>query len=462
MDCAQHCALLDEAQDKIVVLDDTGTYQYVNGAVRRILGYDPDDLVGDATFDYIHPRDRERVRTAFFATADGSVEPAGIEYRHRTADGGWRWLESRMADHSNSEIGGYVVSSRDITERKEAEFARRETETRLEEIAANTSEVLWMFTADWSEVLFLNDAFESLYGLSPSALDDDPEAFLDAVHPDDRERVRTAMARLSAGETVDIEYRVNEAQDYSRWVWVRGVPVVEHGDVARVTGFSRDITDRRRRERQLQVMDRLLRHNLRNELNVVIGRAELAAENGSPDVREHTTAIERICRSILATAEKERDIVNLLSQAGTRVTFDLVDTVHAAVASVEQEYPNANVAVCAPEEALVVGVAGFDLAAVEFIENAAAHATGAEPSVDVSVRIEEQMAALTVADRGPPIPSEDIDVLLGDREADALSHGSGLGFWLVRWAVELSDGSVSLDRTESGNEITVRLPVPST
>lgn len=448
-------ALLDEAQDKIVVLDDEGTYQYANAAVQRILGYDPDEMVGNTPLNYVHPNDHEDVMTAFRAVTERGEEPQGIEYRHRAADGSWIWLESRMADHSNSDLGGYVVSSRDITDRKEAELARERTVGRLREIAGNTSEVLWMFDADWSALLFVNDAFEELWGIEIAELREDPTAFLDGVHPEDHSRVRDAMARLSAGEHVDIEYRVNPSADYRHCVWVRGAPIFEDGEVVRITGFAREITDRRRRERQLKVIDRLLRHNLRNELNVVIGRAELAADAGSPEVREHAATINRVCRSVLATAEKEREIVSLLSAPSAQTTVDVADLARRVA---NETSDDADVFVDAPETASVSGVEGLDLALTELVENAVAHATTNRPSVDITVDVDDGVVRFAVWDRGARIPPEDAGVLLGDRDASALSHGSGLGLWLVHWAIELSNGSVSLTRRRGGgNVITLTL-----
>ncbi|TKX82604.1 histidine kinase, partial [Halorubrum sp. SS5] len=75
------------------------------------------------------------------------------------------------------------------------------------------------------------------------------------------------------------------------------------GEVVRITGFTKDVTDRRRRERQLVVMDNLLRHNLRNDLNIVLGTAE-ELEDEVPGSAEHTAVIRRVGESLLDTAQK--------------------------------------------------------------------------------------------------------------------------------------------------------------
>ena len=120
------------------------------------------------------------------------------------------------------------------------------------ELAEHADSVLWMFSRDWTELLFVNSAYERIYGRPTDELEDCPEAFIEAVHPEDRERVREAMSRISAGEAVDLEYRVNEAEGFGRRVWVEGRPIVEDGEVVRVAGVARDVTERHRRQDELE------------------------------------------------------------------------------------------------------------------------------------------------------------------------------------------------------------------
>ncbi|MFB6304460.1 MAG: PAS domain S-box protein [Haloferacaceae archaeon] len=133
------------------------------------------------------------------------------------------------------------------------------TRERLTELAENAADVLWMVSADWEDLLFVNSVYEDVWGHSTERLREDPTAFLEAVHPDDRERVWRAMDRLSDGVAVDVEYRVNEAEDYGRWVWAKGEPVTDdEGDVVRVAGFARDVTERKAREDELELKTRAM------------------------------------------------------------------------------------------------------------------------------------------------------------------------------------------------------------
>ncbi|WP_336135266.1 PAS domain S-box protein [Natronomonas amylolytica] len=458
-DSERLATLLDLAQDKIVLVDESGTYKYANAAVERILGYTSEEFVGLNAFEQIHPRDIETVRERFgrLIVAEGDTTDT-VEYRHRAKDGSWVWLESRMLNRKDTALDGYVVSSRDISDRKEAEAAHRETKQRLQELAANAKDVLWMFTADWEDVLFVNDAYEDVYGQSVERIEEDSAGFLDAIHPDDREAASEVMARVSAGEAIETEYRVHPGRDYRRWVWVQAQPIIEDGEVARIVGFSRDITDRRRRERQLRVMDNLLRHNLRNDLNVIIGHAELAREEGCPAVVDDMDTILETGTDLLTTAEKERKIVETLVDMESPQHLDLQEVVRETVEMARSAFPEADIDVETPGTVTAIALPEVRRALYELLENAAKHAEET-PEISVRLRTVGQEVELVVVDNAPEIPDYEFEPLFGAAELSDLFHGTGLGLWLVYWIVDLSDGTLQFEPTEDGgNRVTVRLP----
>lgn len=440
------------------MLDDDGTVTYANGAVERILGYEPAELVGDSAFDYVHPEDVDEVREQFSETVGSDAYTSGsLEYRFRAADDSWVWLESRMSNVTDPSLDGYVVSSRDVTDRVTAERECQAVTDRLSELSETTSDVLWVFNADWSELLFVNPAYESVFGRSVDALEADPTSFLDAIHPDDVPSVKDAMDCLSSGTSVDIEYRVNPEQNYKTWVWVQGEPIIEDGEVVRLTGFTRDITDRRRRERQLCVMDNLLRHNVRNDMGVILGAAELIAES-VPETADQTAVIRETGEDLLESAEKQRGIIDTLTGNPSPSPTDLTPIVEKSADLISNRYPEAEISVSVPDRALACGIDELEAAVVELIENAVTHNEHAQPTVEVTVSVDSAVT-LTVADDSVRIPSMEASVLTGDHEMDALYHSSGLGLWLIYWIVELSDGSIAVEAREGGgNRIRVRLP----
>ncbi|WP_254824092.1 PAS domain-containing response regulator [Haloglomus halophilum] len=128
-----------------------------------------------------------------------------------------------------------------------------QAERHLRELAENTDRVLYIFSHDWTELLFINSAYEALWGRSVEALRNDPTDFLSGIHPEDRSRAQGAMERMSDGETIEHEVRVDERSGFDRWVRVRGEPITdEAGEVVRVAGFATDITERKELQRTLE------------------------------------------------------------------------------------------------------------------------------------------------------------------------------------------------------------------
>ncbi|WP_459889733.1 receiver/sensor box histidine kinase [Halostagnicola bangensis] len=144
----------------------------------------------------------------------------------------------------------------DGVERHRARQAAERSERQLQELAEKSNDMLWMSSSDWQELIFVSDAVEDLFGLTPDQLRKNAQRFLETIHSADRERVRDAMDRLSAGHSVDIECRVSEIEDETRWVWMDIKPVFDDdGTVERTVGFVRDITEHREREEALQALN---------------------------------------------------------------------------------------------------------------------------------------------------------------------------------------------------------------
>ncbi|MFC7187535.1 PAS domain S-box protein [Halorubrum yunnanense] len=509
--------LLNLAQDKIVVLDEDGVYRHLNAATADVIGFDPEELVGRDAFELVHPEDEERLRETFAAIVAGEAEPdEPIEYRYATGDGGWAWLRTRVHAPASTGVDGYVLTSRDVT--REVESRRR-----LETIASVSPDVFWMFTADWSELLFVNDAVERVFDVSAERLENDPQVFLDSIHPDDRPYVERAMERLSAGESTLIDYRMGTPDGATRWVRAPGEPVVEGDEVVAVTGFARDVTDEYRRERQLAVMDNLLRHTIRNDMNIVDGTAEriadrvAAAEASDPEgsssdptgvagleaeITEHAETIRRIASDLLTTAEKQRGVIDLLRQRDSPRSVAIAPVVEEAIDmvvddcdgrdGVEVDYREpsdggaaadgphdfesagggprdrerdpdgdavASVSVSYPRDVQAFTHPELDYAIAELVENAIEHAEST-PRVRIDVTESADGVEIAIRDNCPPIPAEERYVITDRWEMDDLRHTGGMGLWLVYWVANRSGGDLSFDTHQDGNVVT--LSVPST
>jgi signal transduction histidine kinase len=269
-----------------------------------------------------------------------------------------------------------------------------------------------------------------------------------------------AMDQIGEGTAMDIEYRVDERTEYSRWVWVQANPIIEDGEVVRIAGFSRDVTDRRRRERQLVVMDNLLRHNIRNDLNVILGQAE-SIEEESLATAKRTNVIQRTARKLLASAQKQREIIDLLTDRSPGLErIDLRAVAEEMAREVQAEYTDVSVDVSGVEDTDVRACSELPLALLELLENVAEHSGTDYSEVQVEVRRTGENAEFVVTDDLPPIPDIEANVLRGNHDMDAIYHSSGLGFWLVYWCVELSNGDIDVASAPGGgNSIVLSLPL---
>jgi PAS domain S-box-containing protein len=131
--------LIEHSADGVILLDSMGTYLYCTPSVKRILGYELDELIGQDAFALCHPDDRARNQQMFGEVLSQPGRPVTDEYRYRHRDGSYHWLESTGVNWlAEPAIGGIVVNFRDITERKQAEerlrSALREKESLLKEV----------------------------------------------------------------------------------------------------------------------------------------------------------------------------------------------------------------------------------------------------------------------------------------------------------------------------------------
>ena len=247
-------ALLENSSDRLSVLDSTGRYTYVSPAVERILGYDPDDLEGESGFDYVHPDDRERVRDAFEAVCERSGETFDVEYRLRDVDGEWRWVESRGTNRlGDPAVGGIVVNSREITDRRERERRLSEERAFTESVFAALPDVFYAFDED-GEFLRWNDRLQAVTGYDDAELRSMHP--IELVVPEDRPAVADAITRVfEEGTTVTVEARFRTKDGEARPHEFTGARMTSpDGELLGLVGIGRDVSERKRRRRRFEAV----------------------------------------------------------------------------------------------------------------------------------------------------------------------------------------------------------------
>ncbi|XGI83526.1 ATP-binding protein [Halorutilales archaeon Cl-col2-1] len=236
------------------------------------------------------------------------------------------------------------------------------------------------------------------------------------------------------------------------------------GSVIRNHRYTSEIT---RRDELISVLNRVLRHNLRNGMNVISGYADMIEETREGDRDAEAAAmIREKTDEILSLSEKARRLEDQITEPPIPRPTDVLSLVEEAVDEARDKYPNASVSVSVipPEssEAVALAAPRAKLVFKELLENAAEHA-GESPTVKVDVEVEasESGVTVTVSDDGPGMSEQDLSVLSrGDEEP--LRHGSGLGLSLVYYVSKILDAEVEAESSETGTVVSVRFAPVST
>jgi len=257
-----------------------------------------------------------------------------------------------------------------------------------------------------------------------------------------------------AGERAQTESRLERAGAV-RYYDVRITPLYRsYGVVSGHLVSLRDVTRRRQREQRIDVLNRLLRHNIRNEMNVVRGNADLLADSVDPDQLGRTERIIDTVDSIVDRSNKIGRVSEALEDEQPRPVQlrQLLDTV---VDERRRRYPEATISLSCPSPCWVEGGPSLTLAFEELVDNAVEHSQG-PTTVDIDVTVTDTGVVVSVSDDGPGIADHERAVILAGEETP-LQHGSGVGLWLVKWVVRNLGGTLTFADSD-GTCVEIELP----
>ncbi len=226
------------------------------------------------------------------------------------------------------------------------------------------------------------------------------------------------------------------------------------------TVVFRDVTEQRTRRQRLAVLNRVLRHDLRNDVTAITGYSELIAD-GRPEPSEIAERITETAQNLAATGEKARAVEHLMSEPRTSdAGVELASVVENVADRFRETHPGATVRTAVPDVVLDLNESILDRILAQLVENAIEHHDG-DPIVEITATVDPERAhplAVSVADDGPGIPERERAVITEGR-ASPLQRGSGLGLWVVSWGVSRLGGVVEFTKNDPrGSVVTVRLP----
>ncbi|MGQ3329305.1 PAS domain-containing sensor histidine kinase [Halorubrum sp. FL23] len=311
---------------------------------------------------------------------------------------------------------------------------------------------------------YISAGFEDIWGLPPGDVKDDISLLIDSIHPDDRERVRANIEESAHGvRDKAYEGRVIQPDGSVRWVLTRQVALRDDaGEVTEVVGICTDITEQQRRERELELLNRIVRHDIRNDMAVVLGWLELLESHVDAEGEEYLRKILASGEHVVELTETARDYVETVVSDGDLSVepVSLRTALTTELSLREESFPEAEFAVDEPVPDVAVAADSM-LSSVfrNLLNNAVQHNDKDAPFVEVSCAVRDDAVEVRIADNGPGIPDDKKEIVFGKGERGLGSPGTGIGLYLVQSLVAQYGGSVRIEDNEpTGSVFIVDLP----
>lgn len=449
----QYRELLELTPEAIVLVADDRV-RYANAAAAELFGVEKAGLV-DSPFDRFLP-DRSvaplrRVVDAVPPLGEGATEFSEMDLH----DGRGREIEASVAGVAVSYGGEEAVQLliRDLTEsRRQAERLR--LFGRAIEAAAHGI-VICDARAEDTPMVYVNSGFCRMTGYSMGEVLGRNCRFLQGENTDP-EAVAKLRTAVEEGEPASVDLLNYRKDGTPFWNRVEITPIRNaEGELTHYLGSQRDITERIRNEQRLTVLDRILRHNVRNKTNVIRGYAD-AIVDGEETPEVAASRIRHAADELYTISEQVREFDSVVRGTDAATEHLVLDSVIGeGVTALRQEYPHADVQFRASGATVVDGHSTLRAALHDLLYQLG---DAEQPTAEITLVREGDEIRLEVVDRGGAIPCEDLD-LVSTRSETPLEHLQGLELWLLRWAVEQSDGEFTVSFDGDDPRLRMRFPV---
>ncbi|UZQ56074.1 PAS domain S-box protein [Trichothermofontia sichuanensis B231] len=507
-------AIFDSASYVIITTNTTSIIQTFNAAAQRLLGYTAEEVVGKATPEIIHDRQEMIDRAAQLSRELGEPITPGVEVLIAKARRGIVWesewtyirkdgsrfpvlLSVAPLYDVDQYIIGFLVIAQDITKRKQAEAALRESEARWQFALEGAGDGVWDWNLQTNKV-FYSPPWKLMLGYSITDIGDTVTEWESRVHPDDRQRCYADLSRHFRGEApiYQNEHRMRCKDGTYKWILARGKVVAwdADGKPLRMIGTHTDISTLKQTEMQLQqANEELLRatrlkdeflanmsHELRTPLNAILGMTEgLQDEVFGAINKQQKTALETIEKSGVHLLSLINDILDVAKIESGQIKLEktrvsVVSLCQSSLVFVKQQALKKNIQLYLdipsdlPE--LQVDERRIRQVLINLLNNAVKFTPEQGKVVlEVSSRSQrlatgEPSLAIAVRDTGIGIAPENLSKLFQpfiqiDSALNRQYSGTGLGLALVKRLVELHGGEVTVSSELGvGSCFTITLP----
>jgi PAS domain S-box-containing protein len=432
---------------------------YISDEFTDITGYSVAEALGQ-NCRFLQGAETQQEPVATMRAAIDAEEPVTVVLRNYRKDGSMFWnrvtiIPIRGKTGDVTHLLGY---QEDVSEMKMYEH-----EKTLFEQQAEASPYAMLITNRDGDIEYVNPAFERMTGYSSTeAMGQNPRLL--KSNKQDPTFYDNLWETITAGDIWEDELINRRKSGELYRVKQTIVPIQD--DTGKITHFAaieRDISDTVFTEQVMDVVNRILRHNLRTSINVIDGYTDLL--EGNLEDPQHLAAVDAI-------SDRTEHLTKLSEKAGDiRVLFEdrrgqqlvSVSTIVDYIESCQKEYNEAAITLCVEVEDDVAIKNGslLELAINESIENAVLHNDNGRPRIDIKLTREDDPPQLRIdiADNGSGIPQGEWDVITANEETP-LNHGSGIGLWLIYWCITAIGGSIEMTRHGSyGSVLIYRLPL---
>ena len=373
-------------------------------------------------------------------------------------------------------LGSLLETARLEDEGARAEQELRESERRFRQISENTREAVFLIDHQDYKVLYMNAAYEEIWGQPREAIYENPMIWIDTIHPDDRPRVDEAFKTQQITGEFEEEFRILRPDGTTRWILDRAFPILdESGEVYRLVGIAEDITERKRTEERLHETSRLasigelaagVAHEINNPLTSVQGFSEMVLTKNLPE------EVSGDIQTIYDEAQRAARIVqNLLFFARRRTAekqyLDLNSVLTRSLEMKSYDFKVSNVDVFTDlslgdrtsmiDEHQILQVF---LNILTNAEQAMYQATG-RGQIDVRAVSTAHCIEITIKDNGPGIPEEVLNRIFEPFfTTKDVGQGTGLGLSISYGIIKQHGGDIWVESLEGeGTTFHITLPV---
>jgi PAS domain S-box-containing protein len=453
---------MDEAPIGITISDPSrpdNPLIYVNDGFSELTGYPRDEILGQ-NCRFLQGDGTREEPIAQMRAAIEAEEPVTVDLRNYRKSGSMFWNRVTIVPirSDSGNVINYLGYQQDVTAEK-----RFEQDITLFKEQADESTKAIIITDPEGTIEYVNPAFERITGYTATEAIGLNPRILKSGQQDD-EFYAELWEQITAGDVWEADLTNQTKHGELFEVRQKIIPVTdEYGNITQFVAIEQDVTEEMLTTQTLDVLNRVLRHNLRNSLNVIDAHADLL-ETTEMDADARQASIDTIRKQVNAMqkiAGKTADIREIWDPTEDHRAWDGLD-IETLIETYQRQYPDTEITGGIDGDGVIQvrNAELFEQALNEAVENAIDHVDRSTPAVTITVHRDPNtdQVCVSVADNGSGMPEMERHVIESGEETP-LNHSLGVGLWLMEWATTALGGELSIgDNQPRGTVVTFRLP----